>query len=77
MRNVIEVIDQMLAVIPPEHDELRVQLEWAQRDASYKAPEQMRAQWQMVGELLEALIGEPTLEWEKNVASIFNDVEAH
>lgn len=75
MRNLGEVIDRMLEVVPESAAELRLHLTWLRRDISYKAPEQMLLGWNSCKLILESCIGPPETDWEKKIQRIFNDTE--
>jgi hypothetical protein len=86
MRNLVEVIDRMKAVIPTTEVRLLNQLESARSSALYTSPETIGLRWGVVAELLEDRfcedVGgqpqEPKFEagsWEQQVFNIWMNKE--
>jgi len=81
MRNLVEVIDQMLEKIPPKHDfgeveeeiELRGSLEAFKNTAYYTAPEVMSDLWILVAKRLSYCLGDElqTYGWKREVQEIW------
>jgi hypothetical protein len=71
-RNLVDVIDQMIAVIPETEKQLRGRLESLKTTCVYSSPEQDSARWSHCAEILMGEIGEPVTEWQKKVAEIFS-----
>ena len=75
-RNVVDVIDQVLGIVPEAEKELRGRLEDLRRNAKYKAPEVMRDIWSGMGHLLnDSLPFPPKEEWQWKVAATFANQE--
>lgn len=72
MRDIAEVIDQMLVVIPADKESLRARLDSVKKSAFFTAPELAGNNWHSVAGILEGEIGEPLEPWQKEVAAIFN-----
>ena len=71
MRNLPEVIDQMLAVIPEGHAIVPV-LADIKSSAQFTAPETEVTWWHTVSDTLQEFLGDPTTdEWKQEVAKIF------
>jgi hypothetical protein len=71
-RNLVDVIDQILPLIPDSEPDLKAALEGHKRSAAFSAPERMRFWWGEVGEELEEALGFPiTEEWKRQVFKIF------
>lgn len=79
MRNINEVIDLILPLIPADNS-LRQRFEWLKKDSSFKAPEQMGQQWAMGGNMLgESFQCAPTelaIEWQKAVYRIWMNLNS-
>lgn len=69
-RNITDVIDSILKVVPEDSQTLRDRLVGVKRDAGFRAPEMMRLSWRALADVLEDEIGEPTLDWHHKVATI-------
>lgn len=75
-RNVAEVIDQVLGIVPEAEQELRSRLEALRTSAKYKAPELMGDIWNGAAHLLnDSLPFPPQEEWQWKVASTFANQE--
>lgn len=57
-RNLIDVIDQMLAVIPATEVRLRLGLESSKQSAAYTSPETIGLRWIDAAERLQNAIGD-------------------
>lgn len=72
MRNLIVLIDQMLAVIPEREDRLISSLKDIQDSQRYRAPEDMLG-WQLVSEELQNLnLNMRSARWKFEICSIFS-----
>jgi hypothetical protein len=77
-RELTEVIDSMLAVVPREEKALIESLEGRRNSCGYTAPEAMRDRWVEVAALLHEYLGKslPDEDWKRKVYYIWMDVEA-
>ena len=75
MRDLVEVIDQLLVHIPTDQEDLIKDLEYQKDSALYTAPEAMRFRWGKVAEILYEHMGEPPFEgfWKQAVLDIWVD----
>lgn len=75
MRNLTEVIDQMVTHLPKTEDELRLDLLDRKCSCMYTAPEAWYVRWEEVADILHHRFGEkePTEGWEKKVVDIWMD----
>ena len=76
MRNIKEVIDQMLGVIPIDKDRLRVILKRHKESASLAPPEGQYLWWQETQLVLNEEIDitkQPFNEWQQKVFDIWTD----
>lgn len=78
MRDLVEVLDQMIAVIPQEErdtdqeaEDLVNDLRNIQNSATYAAPELMRMWWEEASFILSGAFTEPTKDWHFEMISIF------
>ncbi len=71
MRNIAEVIDQMLKQIPEEEVAIRAALLDNYDSICYAAPEMIPTWWQEVGSTLSYHILKPFKPWEITVISIW------
>ena len=72
MRNLIALIDEMLAEIPPTEKHLIESLKDIQDSQRYRGPEDMLG-WMMVSEELQNLNLKPESEnWKYKICSIFS-----
>lgn len=72
MRNLSEVIEEMLAVVPAEQIDLRDRLKATKQSSLYAAPEMRQTFWHECRDHLVSYVGKPKEEWQKQVASIFS-----
>lgn len=71
-RDLGEVIDALLEVIPPGEVELRAELAKQRCDTRYRAPELAAEGWNRVSHILMDLVGDPAgCEWKQQVGLIF------
>lgn len=74
MRNIGNIIDQMLEVIPESEGSFRAVLTKLAQDSCYKAPEQARDCFIELGQSLVLYMGfPPDCDWKQRVADIFED----
>lgn len=78
MRNLLEVIDQMLEVIPETEEDLIISLKSNRRSAEFTSPETMSLRWDVTCETLKNEL--PVVdsiddfnEWQKKVYNIWMD----
>lgn len=71
MRNLIEVIDEMLKVIPENEEVLRNDLEYHRDSQSYKAPEDM-IEWKLTHKTLSEAMFPVKEDWQWEVWSIWS-----
>lgn len=74
MRNLSDVVDQMLEVIPTENESLINRLKAAKQSSLFAAPEMQSVFWNECFTSLVSEIGEPVEDWQKKVAAIFSGV---
>lgn len=74
MRNLSDVVDKMLEVIPSEKESLRDQLKATKQSSLFAAPEIQSSFWNNCAGILNREIGDPVEDWQKKVASIFSGV---
>lgn len=74
MRNLSDVVDKMLEVIPVENESLINQIKAARQSSLFAAPEMQSVFWNECASALISEIGEPVVEWQKQVAAIFSGV---
>ena len=72
MRDLDEIIDKMLNVIPSAEKDLIASLKSTQDSFRYSAPEIARIWWMQTLKILENDVGEPTEDWQKEVQRIFS-----
>ena len=73
-RNLIDVIDQMIDVIPKNNNHLISQLRDIQDSQKFRAPEDMIG-WQNVNEILNKFnFNKHTPEWQLEICSIFSTI---
>ena len=75
MRNLTDVINKMLEVIPIDHGIAPI-LRDNKSSAAFAAPEMMGHWWSEVADNLQEYLGEPDVEWKRRVQAIFADKEA-
>jgi len=70
-RNPVDVIDQVLEVLPPTETELRIRLLKLKDNAGYVPPEHMRGIWIAIANTLNAALPwPPKEEWHRQVHAI-------
>ena len=69
-RNPVNVIELMLKHVPAHYEDLRQDMEWLMRSATYKAPEQMLEIWHALQRILIDGIGRPDCAWKESVVEI-------
>jgi hypothetical protein len=70
-RNIADVIDRILDVVPTEMISLRVQLDALKESAIFTAPEAMGRRWSMLADILtDALPTTSTEAWQDKVGRI-------
>lgn len=74
MRNLSDVVDKMLEVIPTENESLISRVKAAKQSSLYASPEMQSVFWNECFNALVSEIGEPVEDWQKNVAAIFSGV---
>lgn len=72
MRQLPEVLRDLLTVIPASRSDLRGSLSDHLASARYCAPEQVGFWWNEVGRTLNEMVGEPVEDWQKRVQEIFS-----
>lgn len=75
-RNIIDIIDRILAEIPEGFDAkntLTTDLIKIRKDALYRAPEQQSQDWNRLSEMLNFYLPRPI--WKQNIADIFEGRE--
>lgn len=75
MRNLVEVIDNIIEEIPFTEGQLLDRLQDQKNSICYAAPEMIGFWWNQVADTLWDEIGEPTLDWQIKVAKIFSGTE--
>lgn len=72
-RNIGDVIDQVLSVIPAGETALREALEGVRSDSRYRAPEMQRLSWEAASNALGAALGERgmTEPWVRQVFELW------
>lgn len=76
MRNILDVIDQIINVLPSntqatiDPDDMRTRLIWLKEDFAFKAPEQLWECWVRLAEYLQESLGEPQNCWQACVSRI-------
>jgi hypothetical protein len=71
-RNIGEVIDRIVAQIPPDKEWARQSLLFVKRDASFTAPELMYMRWNQAAEILDDAFHNETEQWALNIQDIFS-----
>ena len=73
MRDLSEVIDSMVKLIPAEEEDFLDQLESYKQSYHYSSPEMRPTWWRMVaGALYEKFGDEPQEKWQLNVLEVWN-----
>ena len=72
MRNLINVINEMLSVIPSKEKDLIRTLEDIQDSQRFRAPEDMKGWWQISDELNKIEFNKKTPLWKLQMCSIFS-----
>ncbi len=75
-RDLTEVIDQILEVVPSDRLNLHARLKSVKDGAMYAAPEMMKQHWSRAQTILASELGNPTKfkdEWMLRVYQIFTD----
>lgn len=72
MRNLINVIDDMLDVVPKHNTELIEELERIKHDQIYRTAPESMVRWEEVSYVLMDYIPIPKEEWEFKVLSIWS-----
>jgi hypothetical protein len=72
MRNIVEVIDQMILKIPSTEVNLIKGLNKIKNSANYTAPELMQGRWYQVSSALSQSFKPPEEDWQFEVLSIFS-----
>ena len=72
MRNLADVIDQMVEVIPANEETLIARLNATRQSVLFAAPELESFWWNMCAERLNDEIGQPTKKWQKQIGLIFS-----
>lgn len=74
MRNILEVLDKVVAVIPVSEKAVRQRLASVKNTAMYTPPECIVGVWRMAAAVLTSeLPWPPKEEWQKDVHAIFSD----
>jgi hypothetical protein len=74
-RQLPDVIDKILEVIPKEKADLIGSLERIRESALFAPPEGMNVWWQETGATLEAGVGQPTENWHHELVRIMSGRE--
>lgn len=74
-RDIAVVIDQVLAVVPLEFEHLIDELNSVKTSVAFAAPEQTTYWWRHLAVVLNNNIGQPKLNYEKQIARIFRGEE--
>lgn len=77
MRNLITVIDQMIAIIPQSESELIADLLSIKESCKFTAPEIVSVRWRSAAETLTYFIPEhkdKMSDWQKKVFNIWMDI---
>lgn len=74
MRNICDVIDEMVLFIPENENSLVRQLEKLRYSASFSAPEMQSFWWNEVASVLENYIPDIDEEWKIQIGIIFNGI---
>ena len=69
-RDIIEVIDRLLGIVPEGETGLRAGLNSVKQSALFTAPEMMTIRWRRLGEVLQEEIGQPREPWQVEVGEI-------
>lgn len=73
MRDLADVLDRMLAVIPESEDDLRAMLKGIRSSVGYTAPEVMPELWRATQHQLQSKLGGPaTTPWHFDVVTIWS-----
>lgn len=77
MRNLVEVIDQMMEKIPETESEIRIRFAAIRISVCFAAPESMPLHWSGCQKLLIDYFPDPTnlLDWQQEVVNIFTGKE--
>lgn len=71
-RNLAQIIDDMLTVIPEEQHQLKANLLGVKTSSEYAAPEIQTQWWRKAAEILQAEVPHPEDEdWSMKMADIF------
>ncbi len=70
-RNLPDVIDAMLVVIPETERHLLHSLKSAKQSSYYAPPENQHIWWKETQGILAQMVGEPKLDWQWLVAAAF------
>jgi hypothetical protein len=72
--DLLDVIDRLLAEIPPEEVDLRATLTDLKSSAAWAAPESLLLWWEQVYETLEEDVGDPTgVPWKEALVRIWTE----
>lgn len=72
MRNLIDVINQMLSVVPKSEEQIRIELLDIQESQRCRAPEDMIG-WYQVSDILQGFtFNKKTPRWKLEMCSIFS-----
>lgn len=74
MRNICDVIDEMVLFIPENENSLVRQLEKLRYYAGFSAPEMQSFWWNEVSSVLENYIPDIDEEWKIQIGIIFNGI---
>ena len=73
-RDITEVIDKIIAIVPKTQKKLIERLKWVKEDAFYKAPEQQCECWVKLASGLGEYIPLPLKkDWQKKILKIMKD----
>ena len=78
MRNIVDVVDQILLVIPKEEHSFRAELKSLRSSALYAAPESTKMWWSEFQRIINDYLPHPNKceDWQLHVGSIFIDKPA-
>ena len=70
-RDLVDVIDRMLELIPDSEHDLRKKLASVQDSAHYTPPDGMAIRWEQLLKVLWNNLGAPVAGWQVQVARLF------
>ena len=76
MRNLVEVLDRIIAIIPPEEAAAIAAIRAVQTSARCTAPEVAVDRWLQAAFVIATHLGEPDTPWKQQVCRVFRGEEA-